>query len=85
MIINNINDDKPSSERRSVRLISSKNIKVFQQLIANMTWMTLYYCENVNEAYEIFASKINLCFNASFPIVRLSPKCARDKMCYIKH
>jgi len=27
----------------------------------------------------MFASKVNLCFNASFPIVKLSRKCARDK------
>jgi len=27
----------------------------------------------------MFASKVDLCFNASFPIVKLSRKCARDK------
>jgi len=27
----------------------------------------------------MFASKVNICFNASFPIVKLSRKCTRDK------
>ena len=40
-----------------------------------MTWDDIYLCENVNKAYDMFASKVNLCFNASFPIVKLSRKC----------
>lgn len=67
------------NDRPLIRLYSAKNMRHFQYMTANTEWGDIYATSSVNEAYSLFETKINGCYNASFPQVKLSRKRARDK------
>jgi len=79
MIIYTNTREKLSNERRSVRLYSAPNIQTFQRLILNTVWDEIYHFGDVNDAYEVYECKLNACFNARFPLVKVSRGCAHDK------
>ena len=63
-----------------VRLHSQKNIEKFVKCLKNTNWNDLYQYSNSNDAYNFLHQKISGCYEKSFKLVRLSRKCARDKM-----
>ena len=72
---------KYSMENRPfIRLHSLKNLERFRSLIDNIDWSNAYYYSSSNEAYSYFHEKIKDCYIKCFPEVRMSRKCARDKM-----
>ena len=66
--------------RPHIRLYTVKNKSKFAQMLGNIDWSTkLYNNEDVNYCYDLFIEEINRCFNASFPLTRLSRKAYHDK------
>ena len=63
-----------------VRLYSGKNIEKFKNLVADIDWTPLYNHGNANDAYAFFHNKLIDCHNKCFSLVKLSRKCARDKL-----
>ena len=66
--------------RPLIRLHSSKNVERFRSLIDNIDWSNVYHFSSSNLAYSHFHEKIKDCYVKCFPEVRLSRKCAKDKM-----
>jgi len=66
--------------RPLIRLHSSKNVERFRSLIDNIDWSNVYHFSSSNLAYNHFHEKIKDCYVKCFPEVRLSRKCAKDKM-----
>ena len=62
-------------------LYSPRNMQNFQTSVitCNIDWTNIYYCHDVNEAFNKFESHLIKCYKGSFPLVRLSHKRARDK------
>jgi len=51
----------------------------FQQMISSIAFDDIYQSRDVSECYELFEANLITCYNACFPLVILSRKCARDK------
>ena len=65
--------------RPLIRLHSPRNMQTFQSLVSNIDWSDLYYCQDVNEASSKLVTRLTKCYEESFPLVKLSRKCASDK------
>ena len=63
-----------------VRLHSSKNIEKFTNSVNSVDWTELYQYSNANDAYNFLHQKISDCYEKNFKLVKLSRKCARDKI-----
>jgi len=56
-----------------IRLHSPRKVQTFQSTVSSIDWSDLYY---VNEAFSKLVTRLNKCYEDSFP---LSRKCAHDK------
>ena len=66
--------------RPDVRIFSDKNREKFTEILANIDWISLLSDINdPNTAFENFYTQLDLAFNKSFPIVKLSRSRAKDK------
>ena len=63
-----------------IRLHSPKSIEIFKKIVIEINWTVLYNYDNINEAYNFFHMKITECYDKCFKLVRLSRKCANDKL-----
>ena len=79
VIVSNPKKNKSSSERPLTRIYSHKNIKTFQHLISSTVWDDIYNCQDVDESYKVFEAKLKTCYDESFPLIRVSRRCARNK------
>ena len=70
---------KKEFPRPLVRLHSPRNMQTFQSLVSSTDWSDVYYCQEVNEASNILVTRLNKCYEESFPLIKLSRKCAHDK------
>ena len=79
VIVSNPKKNKPSCERPLTRIYSDKNMKTFQHLISSTVWDDIYNCQDVDESYKVFQAKLKTCCDESFPLIRVSRRCARNK------
>ena len=63
-----------------VRLYYQNNISKFVKSVHNIDWTELYKYDNPDEAYNFLHQKISHCHSRIFRLVRLSRKCANDKL-----
>ena len=62
-----------------VRIFSEKAKNIYQNLLSEISWDEELSNENVNEAIQVFSKKLQIAYNKSFPLKRLSRKRAKDK------
>jgi len=70
---------KKELPRPLIRLHSPRNVQTFQSSVSSIDWSDLYYCQDVNEAYNKLVTRLNKSYEDSFPLTKLSRKCAHDK------
>ena len=76
-----VNEHKVSKTHRPlVRIFSRDNKENFAKALSSMKWDTVYSQNDVNLAYNNFASIISNAFNQSFPLTRLSRKRTKYKI-----
>jgi len=71
---------KTDDNRPKVRLFSDKNILTFKTQISSTNWDPVFNCDNVNDGYRYFESKLKECYDSSFKLLKLSRKRASDKI-----
>jgi len=57
-----------------------KNIEKFVNSVNSVNWTELYQYSDANDAYNFLHQKISDCYEKNFKLVKLSRKCARDKI-----
>ena len=65
--------------RPLIRLLSPKNINKFCSSVRAINWEDVLAQDSVEGSYAAFETKINHCYNSSFPLVHLSRKRYKDK------
>ena len=56
---------KTDDNRPKVRLFSDKNILTFKTQISSTNWDPVFNCDNVNDGYRYFESKLKECYDSS--------------------
>ena len=73
------NIQSKENERPMVRIFSEKAKNAYQNLLSEISWDEELSNKNVNEAMQVFSKKLQIAYNKSFPLKRLSRKRAKDK------
>ena len=73
------NTQSKENERSMVRIFSEKAKDTYQYLLSEISSDEESSNKNVNEAMQVFSKKLQIAYNKSFPLKRLSRKRAKDK------
>jgi len=79
IIIDRMQPVKEVQKRPLIRLHSPINVQKFCDIVSGTEWSNILCCNDPNKAYETFETQLQICHNTSFPLVKLSRKCVRDK------
>src|SRR5215469_15442220 len=82
IVIKTVKPKHDFKNRPSVRLFSKENKIKFYNLMKNVSFNDIYFCNDVNSAFEALQCKLTSLFNEAFPITVISPAQFRDK-CWI--
>ena len=78
-IILHSNIQSEENETPMVRIFSEKAKHTYQNLLSEISWDEELSNKNVNEAIQVFSKKLQIAYNKSFPLKRLSRKRVKDK------
>jgi len=54
-------------------------MQTFTSLVSGIDWSDVYYCQEVNKTTSKLVTRLSKCYQESFPLIKLSRRCAHDK------